>query len=281
MEQFTYIVGDIHGCYQPLMALEKAIHHHAAAHGATPFIVSVGDLIDRGPQSREVVEHFRRGVQAGTHSAIAGNHEAVLFEVLLAICPSDVHDFMPSYIVPLHTRYERKDATMREEWNVYVERKKKAWLCQGGYETLHSFGVDPEQPATWVEAHAELQFLAALPMRWESERSIVSHALATASDIAYARQVDNGELQPERGSLAHAAHIEGLLWSREFPESAIEHERVHVSGHTPCNDVIQLKQQRRLMIDTACVYGNKLTAWCEYTDELLHVAGIPRKVHSE
>lgn len=276
MEQFAYIVGDIHGCYEPLMALEEVIYRHAEEHKAVPLIVSVGDIIDRGPQSGRVVEHFQRGVQAGTHVVVAGNHEAVLFEVLSAVCQSGENHCTPAYIVPLHAQYERDEAARNETWTAFVERKKTGWLRQGGRETLRSFGCDPEKPETWVEASEHLGFLAVLPMIWESDTTIVSHALSSADDIAYARRLCTDEIQPDRESPSHALHTWGLLWNRECPEHCIDTLRTHVSGHTPNDDVVRLGKQRRLLIDTACVYGNKLTAWCERTGDILQVAGRAR-----
>ena len=79
-----YFVGDIHGCYRELLLLEAKIRHHAERAGAEPFVVSVGDLVDRGPRSSDVVRHFRRGCEAGTH---AGHLET---SVVLAIDPDIV-----------------------------------------------------------------------------------------------------------------------------------------------------------------------------------------------
>lgn len=61
------IIGDIHGCAQELFALLDAC-------GRTPDdeIISVGDLIDRGPDPRAVIELFMTDPNA---CAILGNHE--------------------------------------------------------------------------------------------------------------------------------------------------------------------------------------------------------------
>jgi serine/threonine protein phosphatase 1 len=61
------IIGDIHGCIDELGQLLAAV-------GATAddVIVSVGDLVDRGPSSPAVVQWFRDTPNA---LAIAGNHE--------------------------------------------------------------------------------------------------------------------------------------------------------------------------------------------------------------
>lgn len=63
----TLIVGDIHGCWDEFDALLDA-----AALGADDRIISVGDLVDRGPQSPRVLRFFRDTPNA---QAIMGNHE--------------------------------------------------------------------------------------------------------------------------------------------------------------------------------------------------------------
>jgi serine/threonine protein phosphatase 1 len=49
----TIVVGDIHGCYDELMELVEKVDL-----GKDDRVVSVGDLITKGPKSREVLELF-------------------------------------------------------------------------------------------------------------------------------------------------------------------------------------------------------------------------------
>lgn len=63
----TLIIGDIHGCYDELRDLLDA-----AALGADDGVISVGDLVDRGPQPAEVVQWFRARPGA---VVLMGNHE--------------------------------------------------------------------------------------------------------------------------------------------------------------------------------------------------------------
>lgn len=274
MDKTVYIIGDIHGCYDPLMALEERIHAHAARLGREPFIVSVGDLIDRGSQSREVVRHFYRGVREGTHTVVAGNHEAVLFEILQAFLEDNTpEELLPQYIVPLSIQYGQSLSALGRTWESYREQRRSNWLRQGGRDTLTSLGVRAEHVETWLDALPELQFLARLPMLWESSRTIVTHALASAADIAYARSLADGSRTLDRALEEHNIHIGGLLWNRERPVVPVDPLRLHISGHTPNTQVVYEEQLRMVIIDTACVYGNKLTAWCEQTAEPLTVAG--------
>ena len=77
-----YVVGDIHGCYQEFLKLETKIFDHAKKNKKKPIIVSVGDIIDRGPCSKEVTEHFIEGRRKGTHDVVLGNHEAMMLASL-------------------------------------------------------------------------------------------------------------------------------------------------------------------------------------------------------
>ncbi len=70
MKTRTIVVGDIHGCYDELTELlEKA------EVGEDDRVVSVGDLITKGPKSREVLELFMTDPRFST---VMGNHDLAL-----------------------------------------------------------------------------------------------------------------------------------------------------------------------------------------------------------
>jgi serine/threonine protein phosphatase 1 len=106
----AYAVGDIHGKLDLLEELLAKIHadlqHNPAA---KTLLVFVGDLIDRGPSSAQVIERLRTYRRQGIRPVfILGNHEEVLLRIL---------DGDPSLI--------------------------GSWLRFGGLECLKSYGVDP------------------------------------------------------------------------------------------------------------------------------------------
>lgn len=70
MTSRTIVVGDIHGCYDELIALLQK-----ANFGANDRVVSVGDLITKGPKNREVLELFMTDAR---FSAVIGNHDLAL-----------------------------------------------------------------------------------------------------------------------------------------------------------------------------------------------------------
>jgi serine/threonine protein phosphatase 1 len=82
--QRIYAVGDIHGRLDLLERLIEAIETDDAERaGASTTIIFLGDLIDRGPDSRGVVERLIR-FSRGPHKArfLMGNHEEVFLQAL-------------------------------------------------------------------------------------------------------------------------------------------------------------------------------------------------------
>lgn len=70
MESRTIVVGDIHGCYDELIDLLDQVNF-----GANDRLVSVGDLVTKGPKNREVLELFMSDAR---FSAVMGNHDLAL-----------------------------------------------------------------------------------------------------------------------------------------------------------------------------------------------------------
>jgi serine/threonine protein phosphatase 1 len=65
----TFVVGDIHGCYDELLELLDR-----AALSSDDRIIAIGDLVNRGPQSAQTLDFFRRPDSPNIQS-IRGNHE--------------------------------------------------------------------------------------------------------------------------------------------------------------------------------------------------------------
>ncbi|MEA5616302.1 metallophosphoesterase family protein [Cronbergia sp. UHCC 0137] len=68
-----FVIGDVHGHYKGLMVLMEAI-----APTSDDQVYFLGDLIDRGPNSAQVVEFVRRG----KYDCLLGNHEQMFLNVL-------------------------------------------------------------------------------------------------------------------------------------------------------------------------------------------------------
>lgn len=73
-----YAIGDIHGEIEKLDRLLDSIRADAARLNVTHKIVFLGDLIDRGPDSRAVIERAMSACATGEAIGICGNHEALM-----------------------------------------------------------------------------------------------------------------------------------------------------------------------------------------------------------
>ena len=110
----TYVIGDIHGCLRPLQRLLEKIAPQPGDE-----VVFIGDYIDRGPQSREVVDHLL-GLP---HRCVflLGNHEKMLL------------DYMDG-------------------------ADEGLYLANGGLETLQSYGGHPANiPPTHLQFFRDLR----------------------------------------------------------------------------------------------------------------------------
>jgi serine/threonine protein phosphatase 1 len=148
-----YVIGDIHG---RLDLLERMIAMISRDLNTRPLddclTVTLGDYIDRGPESRGVIERLATNPFPTPFVALKGNHEDLL-ETFLADPPS-----------------------------------ADLWRRNGGLETLHSYGVDVgqlmrgrdyERTADTLRTAmpaAHLTFLAALPLTLTVGRYFLCHA---------------------------------------------------------------------------------------------------------
>lgn len=79
MKERILAVGDIHGCYTKLISLMKRVKINPEKDK----LVFLGDYIDRGDQSKEVVEyliHLKKEMPSAVF--LLGNHEQMLLEYL-------------------------------------------------------------------------------------------------------------------------------------------------------------------------------------------------------
>src|SRR5262245_370880 len=76
----TFAVGDIHGCLDKLDRLLAACEAHAGTRPAR--YVFLGDYIDRGPQSRGVIDRLmaKQAARPGTVVCLRGNHEQMAID---------------------------------------------------------------------------------------------------------------------------------------------------------------------------------------------------------
>lgn len=82
-DDLVVAVGDIHGCLELLQKLQREIIRHAESIPAKHrTIVYLGDYIDRGPDSKGVIDQLLTGLPGFESVFIKGNHEQFLLDFL-------------------------------------------------------------------------------------------------------------------------------------------------------------------------------------------------------
>ena len=84
------VIGDVHGCADELKELLAALGYAVSWDGKVPTVVPpegriavfVGDLVDRGPRTPDVIRLVRSMCEAGTALCIMGNHDHKLARAL-------------------------------------------------------------------------------------------------------------------------------------------------------------------------------------------------------
>jgi len=67
----TYIIGDLQGCFDPLLKLLEKIDYQPAQDQ----LWFAGDIINRGPQSLECIRFVKQTIEAGRGQMVLGNHD--------------------------------------------------------------------------------------------------------------------------------------------------------------------------------------------------------------
>ncbi|WP_419807321.1 metallophosphoesterase family protein [Sphingomonas sp.] len=81
--QRIYAIGDVHGCLEQLDTLLAMIAADDRARGdADTTTIFLGDLVDRGPASAQVVDRVRGLMANGRTRCLLGNHEEIFLQAL-------------------------------------------------------------------------------------------------------------------------------------------------------------------------------------------------------
>jgi serine/threonine protein phosphatase 1 len=188
-----YCVGDIHGRADLLDELHQRIGEDAAGFAGRCRLVYLGDYIDRGMQSKEVVERLLQPPPiSGERIFLRGNHEQTLLDFL-----------DDSQVGP-------------------------GWLSYGGRETLFSYGVAVAGLPTSREALESLRHALATALP-ETHREFLLDTRRCYEAGSYF--FVHAGVRP--GVPIDQQNLDDFLWIRErFIESTANHGRIIVHGHT-------------------------------------------------
>ena len=187
--EHLFAIGDIHGCYDQLLDLLGRI----PIDWSRDRLVFMGDYIDRGPKSFEVVDHLV-GLQA-RHPGIVflkGNHEQMLDDYLSG-------------------------------------KDRMTYLYNGGRQTLDSYLKHAKPNAQYPIPPAHLRFFESLALYYETESYIFVHA-GIRQDIALDQQ-DPEDMLWIREKFINTKHAFGkrvVFGHTPLQEPLVEHNKIGI-----------------------------------------------------
>lgn len=224
----VYAIGDIHGRFDLLLSLMEQIEADAQnlPEGVRPTIVFLGDYIDRGLQSRQIIDYFLSDELSNFETVfLMGNHEEALLNFV-------------------------SDPNFGEKWAMY-----------GGAETLFSYGLQP--PPRGLSASQPAAARDAWVTLWNQFRNSLPDAhLAFYQNLQHSHSIGDyvfvhAGLRP--GVSIEDQSSEDMMWIREeFLMATGTFEKLVVHGHTPADTVY--RDNRRIGLDTGAYLTGRLTA---------------------
>ena len=250
----TYAIGDIQGCFDELRRLVDSF----AFNPARDRIWFVGDLVNRGPKSLQVLRFVRAlGERA---ISVLGNHDLHLLVVAAGLGKPRLDDTLADVLA----------APDRDELLAWL-RARPLLHREGDYLLVHA-GLLP----AWDEAQAERlarevegllggpghrEFLRHLygsqPDHWSDDLDGADRTRVIVNAMTRMRFCDNAGVMEFKTKGEMAAAPAGYLPWFEVPGRAASRSTI-ICGHWSALGV--KLAPKLLMLDSGCVWGRNLTA---------------------
>jgi serine/threonine protein phosphatase 1 len=216
-----FAIGDVHGEADKLRQLHSAILDRIAFEGRPAKVVHLGDYVDRGPDSRNVIDQvmaFEKRFDANPAVEVVslmGNHEQMMLDA-----------------------YDGAESS-----------EARIWWSQGGAETADSYGASD---ANWRDAvpKEHISWMRRLPgMLFDKERKLVFvHAGIEPATFPQDDQRTYLWTRSER-----------FFQQWQWPDRDELKGLMVVHGHTPKSFDPEI-YPHRINVDTGAVFGGPLTA---------------------
>jgi serine/threonine protein phosphatase 1 len=181
--QKTYAVGDLHGRLDLLRSAAEAIWRHA--HGVPFRVVFLGDYVDRGPDSRGVIDFLMELQRHWQVTCLKGNHEELMIQAVTE--PSAA--------------------------------KLARWMEYGGDQTLKSYGLEADSDLVGDIPPGHLRWISGLPRTTGDGHRIYVHAGLAPGTPAHRQKeqtclwIRERFLQAKPGDFeAHVVHGHTPVW---------------------------------------------------------------------
>lgn len=195
----AYVIGDVHGCLDLLeQVVEKVSAHNNMQPSKEVALVFLGDVIDRGPDSRGVINYLRHSIPAFAQPYfVMGNHE---------------------------------ESLLRGMWEDVSQLR--AWLVNGGEECAVSYGIHPKDLAGKSDSHILRILQEHIPSE-DIEFLATFHDYVVFGDYLFV----HAGIRPGRSLSDQTAHDLRWI-REPFLSSRDRFTHVVVHGHTVCTEPV-------------------------------------------
>jgi serine/threonine protein phosphatase 1 len=227
-DRVYYAIGDVHGEAERLKKLHDFIVEDIARHNAPACVIHLGDLVDRGPDSRGVIETVmafeHRQTDALQVRTLYGNHEEMMVEAVVK----------PGYDAIRH------------------------WAGNGGYAAMRSYAAAAGKDIETMSVSEMLDVIDMKHIAWL--RRLPTIHKDEARKLVFVHAGIDPRTYPNCKEEIHLWTRSPIFFNDErWPKRPELDGLFVVHGHTPNERLEVERQPRRLNIDTGAVFGGALT----------------------
>jgi bis(5'-nucleosyl)-tetraphosphatase (symmetrical) len=254
----TYAVGDVQGCYEQLLCLLEQVNFDSSR----DYLWFVGDLVNRGPQSLEVLRLAR---MLGDHAQIVlGNHDLHLLAVASGAREARAKDTLQAVL----------DAPDRDQLLDWLRSQPLFHThSELGYAMVHA-GIPPGWSLNKTRKRAReveqvLQspwyrdFLDAMygdePLRWSKKLKGMERLRVITNYLTRMRFVTaDGTLDLEESS-SRESKREGFLPWFQHPNAHLQNHKILFGHWSALEGQVDKPAFDVYPLDTGCTWGDKLS----------------------
>tara|TARA_B110000196_G_C21149722_1_gene668827 strand:- start:3349 stop:4065 length:717 start_codon:yes stop_codon:yes gene_type:complete len=221
-----FAIGDIHGCLNQLISLHENIFNYKEFKKEEDLIIYLGDYIDRGKESKQVISEIIDLRNKGFKTEyIKGNHD----EMMIGFLFNKINNL-------------------------------EQWLNFGADQTFRSYDIEiVDFIKDGFDDHVMDQLRKTLMEKLGINHINFFTNLKLKLSISQYLFVHAG-IDPKKKLEDQTK--EDYLWSRsdDFFNKEFKTEKIIVHGHTPEKDIADLPG--RINVDTGCYFSGKLSCVC-------------------
>ena len=234
----TYIIADIHGCYDQYMELLHRINF-----GSEDELYILGDVVDRGPEPIKIILDI---MDRDNVNLIMGNHEVMALAVLKKLVREISHETI-------------------EDFDYDVMQEISLWMANGGDITMEKFQqLDPSKRADVLSYLEDASYYETI----EQDDKLYVLVHGGLGGFSLNKDLDDYDLDDlvwERPDYDREYFPGGrvFLVTGHTPTQFIRYDR----------KPLIFQENGHIAIDCGCAFGGNLAAYCVETGEVTYVEG--------